>query len=331
MKIGWLNKLKESKKPPPAPEPRKYDVHNLKIENLKDLYKEGKHKELARVLPHARNLKDKFVDLLFESRLLTMGADLKELEPITFGADPEFILKDKNTHQIVLFSSEYVREHEGINLSEASLGADYGLLEIRPPAGTTPKILVDNVEMILSVFDKRYTQIELSEIEATVFDHKKERIRSLIRNEETDFGVALHKIQMGTIQNINMSDETSYINMTLSAYDEPLIFQPRDDLLTAGGHIHIGGTFIRMLSLEQLKYLIRTIDKSVYNLAARVETEAANLRREVYGNRGEFRIKPYGVEYRTLSNAIFWPKNAVTLKTILDDMHTIAKNILLKP
>lgn len=53
-------------------------------------------------------------------------------------------------------------------------------------------------------------------------------------------------------------------------------------------------------------------------LAIRVETEAGKLRRTAYGFPGEFRIKPYGFEYRSPSNAIFWEENLKVLRRVLE-------------
>jgi hypothetical protein len=299
-------------------------------EEIKRLYIDGKHKELARILPHIRDINNIFIQSLVNSRLMVMGENLIELKPITLGADPEFILKDTTTGEIVLFSSELVNfSYSGMRMSEASLGADYGLLEIRPKESTTIDGLLNNIADILRLFDGTYDNLTIYETEAVSFDHKKERIRSLISNDKIDFGVNIRKLQPVNAADISIDDETSYVNTSLSAYDEPLMFLERTDLLTAGGHIHIGGTFVRMLSFEQLKQLIKEIDEKVYDLCIGVETKAGVLRREAYGNRGEFRIKPYGVEYRTPSNAIFWPKNATVLRTVLETIYDTTKTFLI--
>lgn len=293
------------------------------LKDITDFYLKGYHKKLACALPHIRDIDDKFIKTLTESRLLFMGEELKTLPPITLGADPEFILKDKLSGEVVLFSSDFVQENWGLNMSEATLGADYGLLEIRPAEEKEVDDLMRNIEQILNIFDTTYSKIEIKEAEAIVFDHKKERIRSLIENEETDFGVNMQKADIVDIAGISLDDVASVSNVSLSAYDEPILYPQRTDLLTAGGHIHIGGTFVRMLSLSQLKTLIRKIDETVRDKCLSTETAAGALRREVYGNPGEFRIKSYGVEYRTPSNSIFWPKNRKVLKEVLEDIYNI--------
>jgi hypothetical protein len=97
-------------------------------------------------------------------------------------------------------------------------------------------------------------------------------------------------------------------------------------VLTAGGHLHFGGQFIKLLSLKQLKALVRKLDKKLMPLAEAVETPAAKLRRQYYGFPGEFRLKDYGFEYRVLSCAPFWKKNHDTLFKILQEAEKLILN-----
>lgn len=307
------------------------------VEKAKELYVEGKHRELAIILPHLRRSDDFFIKELLSSRLLTLGKIFEtakdenaddDYKTITLGADPEFILEDdKGT--IVLFSSEL--SSGNIVLSEATLGADYGLMEFRPPYEVTPGELIKNIKTLHQRFKEDYTKVFIKETEAVVFNHKMARVRAKMEKEEIDFGINYRK---GFIHeaDINLDDESTYFNATLSAFNEPLFKPKREDILSAGGHIHVGGTFIRMLSLEQMKRYVRKIDSIVAPLCTSVETPAATVRQELYGAPGEFRIKPYGLEYRTPSNAIFWDKqqNTDVLLKILDIMVNTAKNILLE-
>lgn len=73
-------------------------------------------------------------------------------------------------------------------------------------------------------------------------------------------------------------------------------------LRTCGGHIHIG--------YDEPSF--ETSEKIIYAMDVILGLESINLdkddrRREMYGNAGCFRVKDYGVEYRTLSN--FWLQN----------------------
>jgi len=288
------------------------------IDELKQLYKEKKLKEMAIRLPHVRHLENSFIKFLLESNLLRMRQWLNS-PPITLGADPEFILYKKGSKKdIVLFSSKYTEDYFGI--SEAELGADYGLLEFRPGPETTAKKLVDNIIQLHAIFKRNFgpDSIKVLEKEAVLFDHKKKRVLQAMEEEEDiNYGMNRGKdvaVWSGDGDDIMGDIETG---VTLCAYDKPVFNQFNDKLFTAGGHIHIGGALIKMLSFNQLKAFVRKLDKEILPICNSVETRAGKLRRTVYGSPGEFRTKGYGIEYRSPSNAIFFQKNSKMLLKVL--------------
>jgi hypothetical protein len=71
-------------------------------------------------------------------------------------------------------------------------------------------------------------------------------------------------------------------------------------LRSAGGHVHIG--FKNNPSKKEALNMIRAAD--IFLGLPSVELDKDTRRRELYGKAGAFRYKPYGAEYRTLSN--FW-------------------------
>ena len=71
---------------------------------------------------------------------------------------------------------------------------------------------------------------------------------------------------------------------------------PYSCLRTAGGHIHVGSDDIDPVAL------VKTMDRLLALPSLFMDTD--QQRRERYGKAGCYRLKPYGVEYRTLSN--FW-------------------------
>lgn len=72
-----------------------------------------------------------------------------------------------------------------------------------------------------------------------------------------------------------------------------------ETLRTCGGHIHVGYDS----SQVEKKRLIKFMDMLLGVPAVIMDAEGAR-RRELYGMPGAYRDKPYGVEYRSLSN--FW-------------------------
>ena len=85
-------------------------------------------------------------------------------------------------------------------------------------------------------------------------------------------------------------------NAWLMGYMNP-IPEAKGNLRSCGGHIHIGyGTPNDLISM----CIIRAMD--IYVGLPSILQEPDNERKSLYGKAGAFRMKPYGVEYRTISN-----------------------------
>ena len=98
---------------------------------------------------------------------------------------------------------------------------------------------------------------------------------------------------------------------------------------TGAGHVHIGWTENQDILDEKHIQACRTVVKQLdfYLGLASLFYDKDTKRRELYGKAGAFRVKPYGVEYRVLSNK--WLENEAlmtwvfntTIKAI-DDMRS---------
>lgn len=71
------------------------------------------------------------------------------------------------------------------------------------------------------------------------------------------------------------------------------------NLRSCGGHVHVGYEFADQ---EQKALMVKAMD--LYLAVPSVFMDTGELRKELYGKAGAFRFKPYGLEYRTLSN--YW-------------------------
>lgn len=79
----------------------------------------------------------------------------------------------------------------------------------------------------------------------------------------------------------------------------------RERFRAAGGHIHIG---LSRGTMNDPAKLVSIMDIVAGNTCVLVDRDPDNAeRRKNYGRAGEYRIKPYGIEYRVLSN--FWLKS----------------------
>ncbi len=108
---------------------------------------------------------------------------------------------------------------------------------------------------------------------------------------------------------------------------------PNKNLRSAGGHIHIGYDNSEKLGTPVAEDLIKSMD--LYIGVPSVLQEPDNDRKLLYGKAGAFRFKPYGVEYRTVSNYYLmspdlmrWAYNN-TKKAVdmVDDEFTITKSM----
>ena len=79
-------------------------------------------------------------------------------------------------------------------------------------------------------------------------------------------------------------------------------------LRTAGGHIHIGWLN------EKLDDVLVARAFDVYLAAPLAQVDPDKRRRELYGNAGAMRFKPYGLEYRVLSN--YWLRSETLMQWV---------------
>lgn len=87
---------------------------------------------------------------------------------------------------------------------------------------------------------------------------------------------------------------------------------PDKNLRTAGGHIHVGYDWNE--DVQKQIDLVKAMD---YYLGVwSVIEDSGDLRKQLYGKAGAFRPKPYGIEYRVLSN--FWIFNKEHINNVWD-------------
>lgn len=104
----------------------------------------------------------------------------------------------------------------------------------------------------------------------------------------------------------------------MNAYTEDFNTPPKtsEPFRTGSGHIHIGFTqYESPMKKEHLRTCIEIVKQLDAVLFATSHTwDPDQKRRELYGNRGAFRPKSYGVEYRPLSNA--WLRDELTTRFV---------------
>lgn len=99
-------------------------------------------------------------------------------------------------------------------------------------------------------------------------------------------------------------------------------------LRTAAGHVHIGWTKgvdpFHKGHFQMCCQLTKQLD--YYLMLGSLFLDPDQERRKLYGKRGAFRPKPYGCEYRVLSN--FWLKSPALIKWVFNQTHLAVKDLM---
>lgn len=102
---------------------------------------------------------------------------------------------------------------------------------------------------------------------------------------------------------------------------------PMETLRCAGGHLHVGWT--DNADMDDRQHIMNCLDLvkqfDWYLAGWSLSQDGDQWRRQMYGKAGACRIKPYGVEYRVLSN--FWLKNTETRMQVWNRMQHAIKGM----
>lgn len=114
-----------------------------------------------------------------------------------------------------------------------------------------------------------------------------------------------------------------------SAYTRKANPKPHTDepIRTGSGHIHIGWDDDSKKTEDNIVNLVKDLDYCLAPQALKFDNDVKRM--ELYGQRGSFRPKPYGVEYRVLSNA--WLRSDKTIGFVFDASKAIAEYSLNNP
>lgn len=94
-----------------------------------------------------------------------------------------------------------------------------------------------------------------------------------------------------------------------------------DDIRFAGGHVHIGNDLL--LDVNNVVKCVKLLDLFLGVPSVIMDTDVE--RKKVYGIPGRFRFKPYGIEYRTLSN--FWTRDVNYIEFIFQGISRALDNL----
>lgn len=244
---------------------------------------------------------------------------------LTIGCDPEFFLEDKKTGKIVSAHS-YIpgnKQHPHRLYSGGTVQLDGVACEI----GITP---------VQTAFGFR------NSLELALYE-----VKQLLRNKKADFNLnfspAVFFDKEYYDKDIPPSCKTLGCDPDRDAYKDgdintlPVIDMndPRGVMRTGAGHLHFGWVHSKTNDdknhLEDCIQLTRNLDLVFGYFERKWDFDVD--RRKMYGKPGCFRIKPYGMEYRSLSNAWLGNKDLWEdiFKTAVWTFRMTEKDINLQP
>lgn len=202
---------------------------------------------------------------------------------ILMGCDPELFVVNKEGKPRSAFGLVPGTKETPHKVNKGAIQVDGMALEFNIDPASTEDEWVENISTVLQ---------ELRDATPSTFDfHIKPSVR---------FHSAHLKAQPEEAKELGCTPD-------LNAYTGEENPKPNANttLRTASGHIHIGFTEGADVNSEEHRMRCFTLAKhlDLFLGLRSLEWDKDTKRRQLYGNPGAIRIKPYGLEYRVLSNA----------------------------
>lgn len=205
------------------------------------------------------------------------------------GADPEFFVRNRKTkHKISAHDLVPGTKQEPYKLPNGgSVQADGTAIEFNTVPAESAKEFADNVLSALNdvrkMVDNRFEFVFLPTVKYAPLYYSK------IPDNAKELGC-----------------DPDYNAYTGAPNPRPI--PPIETLRTGAGHLHVGWTDgienpLNPGHMKDCMLLVKTMGEYHYYESKFWAQPGEALRRRMYGARGAFRPKPYGVEYRSLSNS----------------------------
>lgn len=209
---------------------------------------------------------------------------------LSVGADPEvFFERDGEIISVEGLIGGTKASPKPITNYGHSIQEDNVMAEFNVPPSSTSQEFVDNIEYV-----KDYLEIAAG-----------------LHDAKLNFSASarLDKKYLKTKQARQFGCEPDW---NLYLRDENCKPKSNTTLRTCGGHIHVGYDVPNQVTSLNL---IRAMDATLGLKSLFIDTD--DQRRQMYGKAGSFRFKPFGIEYRTLSN--FWIATPELIKWAFDE------------
>lgn len=214
---------------------------------------------------------------------------------ITIGADPEVFLVDLNNKVIsaVGLIGGTKSEPKSIGDEGFSVQEDNILAEFNIPPATTKEEFIYNI------------------------NHCKEYLTTLAELQGLKIDISASRmVDSDQLQSPEARAFSCTPDWNVYTQCENETIMPPKSLRTAAGHIHIG---YNDPNIDMTERIIFTMDMILGLESLKLDKDTR--RREVYGKAGDFRVTPFGLEYRVLSN--FWIKNDSLISWAYDSVQKV--------
>lgn len=206
------------------------------------------------------------------------------MESVLVGCDPEAFVRDKYTGEIVSaighIPGDKDRPHP-ISEQGHAIQTDNVMVEFCVPPSKSGKELFGHITYCLGIINSMLPA----------------NIETIVQASAT-----LDKRFLKCKQAKTFGCDPDFDVYTLAPNTPP---DSKGQLRSAGGHIHVG---YEQPNFQHNLKIVRAMDLflGIPSILLDKDTE----RKKMYGKAGAYREKPYGVEYRVLSN--FWIQNEIT-------------------
>jgi len=212
----------------------------------------------------------------------------------TIGTDTEFFGKDKQGNHVALCGKIGGTKEAPLQLKDMSEGfcvqEDNVSVEWNVPPTSRKSVFVSYVKVM------------------------RERVAKILNTMELDIStaasVSFDKKELSHPNALVFGCEPDYDAWTKRENRKP--HSDDECLRTAGGHIHVGTGEVGMLAGIRMMDLFLGVPSVLLD-----DSPESVKRRELYGKAGAMRPKPYGFEYRVLSN--FWTFEDYLVKWVFDN------------
>lgn len=227
---------------------------------------------------------------------------------IKIGADPELFVKsgDALVSAVGLVPGTKANPHK---VNKGAIQLDGMAAEFNIDPATTSEEFLENINSVMAI------------LQETIGEQYQ-----LAADPVAEFGAKLIAAQPDSARELGC--EPDYNAYTGQENNTP---NAESDFRTGAGHIHIGWTDganpYDPEHFANCRAIVIALDQ-VLGFAS-LFFDGDTKRRSLYGDLGAFRPKPYGLEYRTLSNA--WLRSPELIKWVFETTKAVVSKLLLDP